>query len=203
MLEGEEYTDMITGFDLVNEEDFTPPILDFINEIMSGKNKDKQGMPCFFHCGETHDRGNQNVYDAILLNSKRLGHGFQLWLHPYLMEVVRDKDICVEACPISNLLLGYTIDLRNHPIRYMLTKGIQVSISSDDPGFFGYDGVTMDYAYAALAWELDLKDLKKMSLNGIVYSSVSEEKKKDLLNNVFPQKWNEFINYINESCDLE
>jgi hypothetical protein len=41
---------------MVNEEDFTPPILEFINEILDGKKKDKMRLPCFFHCGETHDR---------------------------------------------------------------------------------------------------------------------------------------------------
>lgn len=62
---------------MVNEEDFTPPILEFINDILEGRAKDKEdGLPCYFHCGETHDRENENLYDAILLKSKRLGHGF-------------------------------------------------------------------------------------------------------------------------------
>lgn len=90
---------------------------------------------------------------------------------------MKKQDICLEVSPISNLLLGYTTDLRNHPVRFMLHKGIQVSISSDDPGLFGYEGVTMDYVYSALAWELDIRDLKKLSLNGITYSSVNDEKK--------------------------
>jgi adenosine deaminase CECR1 len=83
-------------------------------------------------------------------------------------------------------LLGYTTDLRNHPVRFMLHKGLQASISSDDPGFFGYDGVTMDYLMVALAWELDLRDLKKLSLNGITYSSISPDKRAHLKNVVFP-----------------
>ena len=47
--------------------------------------------------------------------------------------------------------------------------------------------------YVTLAWELDIADLKRLSLNGITYSTVSEEVKKHLLDNVFPQKWEEFI----------
>jgi adenosine deaminase CECR1 len=99
------------------------------------------------------------------------------------------KDICVEVCPLSNFILGYTYDLRNHPIRDLSFKGLQFSISPDDPGFFDYKGVTLDYAYATLAWELEIRDLKKISLNGIKYSSISEEKKEHLYKNVFPQKW--------------
>lgn len=76
IIEGRQYSDLIAGFDMVNEEDFTPPIFDFVNEILDGKKKDHKKLPCFFHCGETHDRDNMNVFDAILLDSKRIGHGF-------------------------------------------------------------------------------------------------------------------------------
>jgi hypothetical protein len=62
---------------MVNEEDMTSPILEFVPEILDGKNNDKiHELPCYFHCGETHDRGNHNLYDAILMNCKRIGHGF-------------------------------------------------------------------------------------------------------------------------------
>ena len=109
------------------------------------------------------------------------------------MKEVIKRDICVEACPLSNMVLGYTLDLRNHPVRYLMHQGLQVSISSDDPGFFHYQGVTLDYVYATIAWELDLMDLKKLSLNGIKYASVPEATKTNLLENVFPQKWAEFV----------
>ena len=85
------------------------------------------------------------------------------------------------------MVLGYTLDLRSHPVRFLLSKGLQASISSDDPGFFNYAGVTLDYVYAALAWELDLRDLKKLSMNGITYSSIGGDKKKHLMENVFQQ----------------
>lgn len=78
----------------------------------------------------------------------------------------------------------------------MLHKGLQASISSDDPGFFGYEGVTMDYLFAYLAWDLDIRDLKKLSMNGITYSSISEESKRHLMQEVFPGKWKEFINQV-------
>jgi adenosine deaminase len=42
----------------------------------------------------------------------------------------------------------------------MLHDGIPVSISPDDPGFFDYEGVTLDWVYAFLGWELNLADLK-------------------------------------------
>lgn len=56
----------------------------------------------------------------------------------------------------------------------MLSLGVQASINSDDPGLFGYEGVTLDYIYAFGAWELTIRDLKKFSLNGIKYASITE-----------------------------
>lgn len=187
VIEGRTYSDLVAGFDMVNQENVTPPVLSFVPEILEGKRRDIcDCLPCYLHCGETHDRQNQNLYDAVLLGTKRIGHGFQLFLHPHLQQVVKEKDICIEACPVSNLLLGYTTDLRNHPVRYMLAKGLQASISSDDPGFFGYDGVTMDYLMTYVAWELSIRDLKKLSLNGIDYASVEASEKKRLREEVFP-----------------
>jgi adenosine deaminase CECR1 len=77
IIEGRDYSDLISGFDMVNEEDVTAPILHFVPEILDGKLKDAENeLPCFFHCGETHDRTNENLFDAVLLGTKRIGHGF-------------------------------------------------------------------------------------------------------------------------------
>jgi len=93
------------------------------------------------------------------------------------MEIVKEKQICIECCPISNFVLGYVLDLRCHPARGFLHQGLPVSISPDDPGFMGYEGVTLDYVYVFLAWGLDIADLKKLILNSITYSSVNSYEK--------------------------
>lgn len=67
--------------------------------------------------------------------------------------------------------------MRQHPISYLIHQGLQISINSDDPGLFGYDGVTLDYVYAMGAWRLSLMDLKKLSINGIKYASIDEKLK--------------------------
>jgi adenosine deaminase CECR1 len=59
-----------------------------------------------------------------------------------------------------------------------LHQGVPVSISPDDPGFWDYEGVNLDYVYAYMAWELNLSDLKKLVVNSIEYSSVDEGLKK-------------------------
>ena len=118
----ERYPDLVVGFDAVNEEEYTPGLQEFMPSIL-GAQQDPgvtNNMPCFFHAGETHQKDITNLHDAVLLNTKRIGHGFQLFLFPNLVQEVIKRDICVEACPLSNMVLGYTLDLRNHPIRYLM-----------------------------------------------------------------------------------
>jgi adenosine deaminase CECR1 len=59
------------------------------------------------HSGETNFRDNENLVDAILLGTKRIGHGFDLLRHPELEKIVIEKEICLECCPLSNMILGY------------------------------------------------------------------------------------------------
>lgn len=65
-------------------------------------------------------------------------------------------------------------------------------MNSDDPGFFNYYGVTLDYAYAFLAWELKIRDLKQLAINGIRFSSLSEEHREKHLAK-FHHDWDNFI----------
>lgn len=53
----------------------------------------------------------------------------------------------------------------------------------------------MDYVYVTLAWELDIADLKKLSLNGIKYSSV-DDKVKQQLYEVFETKWAAWVKML-------
>lgn len=71
-------SDIIAGFDLINHEDLSSPLLEFVPEILKAKqgNKDQKGLECFLSSGETHSRSNENLIDAVLLASKRVSHGF-------------------------------------------------------------------------------------------------------------------------------
>ena len=39
IIEADKHTNLISGFDMVNEEDFNPPIDDFLDQIMAVKMK--------------------------------------------------------------------------------------------------------------------------------------------------------------------
>lgn len=101
------------------------------------------------------------------MGTKRIGHGINLSQHSYLLEKIKNDEICLEICPVSNQILKYVDDIRLHPIKTFLNYGVKVSINPDDPGFFGYNGVTMDFFFVTMGTQLDYKDLKLCAYNSI------------------------------------
>ncbi|WP_077418638.1 adenosine kinase [Chryseobacterium sp. JV274] len=198
-----EFPDMISGFDLVADEAAGHNISFFeknwakLNEL----NK-KYGVeiPLFLHAGESNSALNKNVLDVALLNNKRIGHGLNLIYFPKTMEQIRKQNKLVEVSPISNQVLGYVSDMRNHPARVLLSNGIQCSISSDDPSVYGYAGLSYDFWVALVYWELDVKALKKLVFNSINYSSLNENEKKKSLT-YLNQQWNDFVQKTNQKLN--
>ena len=194
------YPDLIKGFDLVANEDAGNSTLHFLNSWVAMDSLEEAfgiDLPLFLHDGESDWASVDNLYDAILLNSKRIGHGFNLNHFPSLIEEIKRRDICLEVSPLSNQTLGYLEDLRVHPANFLLKKGVQCSINSDDPSIFGYSGLSYDFWAIALAWELDLRAIKKLCQNSLTYSSLETEEKEQAIAN-WEKEWEEFIDYAIE-----
>ncbi|WBV58128.1 adenosine kinase [Chryseobacterium daecheongense] len=194
-----EFPDVISGFDLVADEAAGNSIYSFredwakLNELSK-----KYGvkMPLFLHAGESVSVFNKNMIDIASLDNPRIGHGLNLIYFPKTMELIKKQNKLVEVSPISNQVLGYVSDLRNHPARVLLSNGIQCSINSDDPSVYGYEGLGYDFWVAYIYWELDVKALKKLVFNSINYSSLNESEKKRSLTYLNKQ-WDDFVKEMN------
>ena len=44
----------------------------------------------------------ENLIDAILLNTTRIGHGYAILKHPEVKRIAKERGVAVEVCPISN-----------------------------------------------------------------------------------------------------
>lgn len=196
-----KYPHLVKAYDLVAEEDAGNSTLYFLEawQLRDSLAKVyKINMPLCLHDGESNWEHVSNVYDAVLLGSTRIGHGFNLSFFPAAEEMIRQRNICIEVSPLSNQILGYIGDLRMHPAHAWIKRGIQISINSDDPAIFQYTGTTPDYWSIFLAWELDLRALKKLSMNAIEYSLLDAPEKKKALQ-VWESRWQRFVSMANAS----
>ncbi|KAH8761638.1 hypothetical protein F5883DRAFT_464660, partial [Diaporthe sp. PMI_573] len=121
----------IAGFDLVGEEGMGKPLSAFVPELLQFRKDCAQAcvgeIPFLFHCGETLESGSEtddNLVDALLLGTRRIGHGFSLARRPYLMERMKKAGVCVELCPISNEVLGLTLRVSGHAMYGMLANNV-------------------------------------------------------------------------------
>jgi adenosine deaminase CECR1 len=134
---------MLAGYDLVGGEEAGYPIRRFVKELLAFRaicNEQMLDIPFLFHAGETLDTGSsvdENLLDAILLNSKRIGHGFALPKHPVAMRMVKERDIALEICPISNEILHLCPTIRGHTLPILLANNVHCTVNSDNGTFYG------------------------------------------------------------------
>ncbi|XP_058123325.1 adenosine deaminase 2-A-like [Anopheles ziemanni] len=189
-----QYGDYVVGFDLVGQEDLGRPLVDFADMLLTLP----PSLNFVFHAGETNWHGmatDENLFDAILLGTKRIGHGYALQKHPSLLDAVKRSKICVEINPVSNQVLKLVDDLRNHPASVLFKSDFPLVVSSDDPSFWHATPLSHDFYMAFLgiaSAHQDLRLLKKLALNSLEYSLMSSTEK-SAAQALFEQLWNEFI----------
>lgn len=129
-----DHKDSFLALDLAdNEEGFDPKI--FAPLFQKAK---KAGLHITVHSGETPSPVSASwVEDSIeILGAERIGHGIQIINDPRVMEIVANRRIPLEVCPISNYLTQAFKTYEEHPIRKLMQAGVRVTINSDDPGVF-------------------------------------------------------------------
>ncbi|WP_170387329.1 adenosine deaminase [Ruegeria atlantica] len=93
------------------------------------------GLRLTTHAGEFG--GPESVRDAIRsLGVERIGHGVRAIEDPDLIHELVDREVTLEVCPGSNVVLGLYPDFGTHPIAKLRDAGVKVTVSTDDPPFF-------------------------------------------------------------------
>lgn len=177
------YPHLIAGFDLVGQEDLGRPLSDLVSEIFwFRKHCAENGVdiPLFFHAGETVATGgptDDNLYDAILMGTRRIGHGFSLFKHPLLIDLVKDQKILIESCPISNEILRLTNSIMTHPLPALLARGVPACLCNDDPAILGQvaSGMTHDFWQALQGWNnLGLAGIGSLAENSVRWAAFED-----------------------------
>ena len=104
-----------------------------------------------------------------MLQIKRIDHGNNCLQDEKLVQEIIKRDLALTVCPLSNTALQVVKDLKDHSLKKMMDLGLQTTINSDDPAYFGGQ-VNQNYIDTQKALNLTKEDLYQLAKNSFKYS---------------------------------
>jgi len=137
------------------------------------------GFASLPHAGE--NAGPASIWTAVRrLRAARIGHGVRCLEDPALLEHLRERGIVLEVCPSSNVALGVTPSIAEHPLPALMKAGVAISLGSDDPPMFGTDLLT-EYTRCIDAFGWTDETVRAVVRAGIEASFAPEALKREML----------------------
>ncbi|KAG6010495.1 hypothetical protein E4U43_008563 [Claviceps pusilla] len=196
----QKWPQWIAGYDLAGEESKGRPLKDFVKELLEFKKNCAEAnvdIPFLFHCGETLDMGTDadgNLVDALLLGAKRIGHGFALTKHPYIMQQMKSKGVCLELCPISNEVLGLTPRVAGHSMYSLLANNVHCTVNSDNGALFRSTLSHDFYQVMVGRADMSLFGWKQLAVWSIEHACLENADKETMLNE-WQRRWENFLEW--------
>lgn len=164
----------VTGFGIAgdeaygNAEDYKPAF-DLARDA---------GLGLTAHTGEI--LGPESIWAAIsVLGVTRIGHGVRALEDERLIAEIRDRGLTLEVCPTSNVAIGLYPSIAKHPLPKLVEAGLNVTLNSDDPAYFGAD-VADEYVLGAAAHGFGRQDLIRFTQTAIDAAFCDQETKTKL-----------------------
>ncbi|MFJ2620999.1 adenosine deaminase [Glutamicibacter sp. NPDC087344] len=96
----------------------------------------EHGLHVVAHAGEEGPA--EYIWQALdLLKVQRVDHGIRCLDDEQLVQRLVAEQMPLTVCPLSNVRLRAVDTMAEHPLPLMLARGLNVSIHSDDPAYFG------------------------------------------------------------------
>jgi adenosine deaminase len=126
------YRELIVGVGLDSAEVGRPPEL-FERAFALAAD---EGLHRVAHAGE--EGPPEYVWSALdRLGVERIDHGIRSLEEASLVARLREQQVPLTVCPLSNVALRCVERLENHPLRRMLDADLVATVNSDDPAYFG------------------------------------------------------------------
>lgn len=137
------------------------------------------GLHVVAHAGEEGPPA--YVWEALdVLGAERIDHGVRAVEDPALVARLARDRVPLTVCPLSNVALHVVPSLGRHPIGRLLDAGVRVTVSSDDPAYFG-GYVADNYLAVERALGLGRGALVRIARNGFEAAFVDAGEKARLL----------------------
>ncbi|XP_043572441.1 AMP deaminase 2-like isoform X3 [Chiloscyllium plagiosum] len=163
-------------------EDDNPPYAYYLyymyaNMTVLNHLRKKRGFNTFVlrpHCGEAGPI--HHLISGFML-SQNISHGLLLRKAPVLQYLYYLDQIGIAMSPLSNnsLFLSY----HRNPLPEYLSRGLMVSLSTDDPLQFHFtkEPLMEEYSIAAQVWKLSSCDMCELARNSVLMSGFSHKVK--------------------------
>lgn len=141
-----------------------------------------EGYPVVAHAGEEGPA--EYIHEALdLLKVCRIDHGNRCMENDALVDRLVQEQIPLTLCPLSNLELCVIDDLKNHPAKKMLDRGLLITLNSDDPAYFG-GYMTDNFVATAEGLDLTRDELVQLAKNSFLSSWLPIAKRNEMLESV-------------------
>ncbi|CAJ0756988.1 17039_t:CDS:10 [Entrophospora sp. SA101] len=168
------------------DTDLNPPYSYYLyymyaNMISLNQWRKERGFNTFVlrpHAGEA---GDTDHLTSAFLTSHSISHGILLRKVPALQYLYYLKQIGIAMSPLSNNALFLTYE--RNPFMSFFQKGLNVSLSTDDPLQFHYtkEPLIEEYSVAAQIWKLSACDMCELARNSVLQSGFEMMLKKHWL----------------------
>lgn len=150
----------------------------------------RRGFRLTAHAGEAV--GPDSIWAALRkLRCERIGHGVRAKEDPQLISLLKEWQIPLEICVISNVKTKVCQSVESHPIKQYYEDGLMVTVNSDDPSMFN-TSITQEYQEIAQKLNFMVNDIRQLTMNGIEASFMSE-KEKEAMKAQFAREWHQLI----------
>ncbi len=181
---------------------------------MAGREDDNRGHPARFtgvfdemlrlypgigvaiHAGEA-EKPDSSIADTLRLGANRIGHGCNLIMDTSTMQLMRSGQFLVEINLISNHLLKYIPDPKDHPFAIYMRQGIPCCLNTDDRGMWS-SNMTDEYYLAVSHFNLSWDELVQLGRNSLEFAYLTDVEKADRLDS-YDHALNDFASSFSAS----
>ncbi len=172
------FKDRLAGVGLDSSEVGHPPE-DFVSVFARAR---EEGLRAVAHAGE--EGPPDYIRQALdLLQVERVDHGVRSLEDSNLVARLEREQVPLTVCPLSNVCLRVFPSMEEHNLKRLLDAGLVVTVNSDDPAYFG-GYVADNYVAVWRALGLSREELVRIAANGFKASFLTEEEKRELLDEV-------------------
>jgi adenosine deaminase len=113
----------------------------------------------------------------------RIDHGIRCLEDKKLTDELVRRQIPLTVCPLSNIRLGVFNSMEKHNIKKMLDLGLNVSVNSDDPAYFG--GYVNENLFAVQkAFNLTKEEIVTLAKNSVSGSFLLSDEKERIIKTI-------------------